>query len=357
MISLSIIYIFEKFIIIRISDIEQFGRNSIFLIGLISFIIQSFKLIIFKKKIAKNKIFLLGGEKNIQDFKDFISPYKNNLNITFINLSRDNLKLLKNQTVLIFEDSSDPEELNYLYRNYLVLNLTILTPCKFCEQYIHKIPIKYLSKKEYQLNEWLIKTDVFQWRFKRFGDIFVGFVLITLTFPILIFSGLLIWIEDQGPIFYFQIRTGLSGKEFKIIKLRTMKKTSEENGAVWAKKNDERITNVGRFLRITRIDELPQLISVIIGDMSLIGPRPERPEIEIILKKNIPFYDLRHSIKPGLSGWAQVNYPYGASINDSKIKLSYDLFYIRNYSFFLDLLIFFKTIKLVLNMKGSQPIK
>ena len=136
-----------------------------------------------------------------------------------------------------------------------------------------------------------------------------------------------------------------------------MKTMSEKNGPVWATKDDNRITKIGSILRKTRIDELPQLLSVLKGDMSLIGPRPERPEIEILLKRNIPYYDLRKVIRPGLSGWAQVNYPYGASLKDSENKLSYELFYIRNYSFWLDLLIFIKTIKLIFNMKGSSPNK
>ena len=134
-----------------------------------------------------------------------------------------------------------------------------------------------------------------------------------------------------------------------------MKNLSEKNGPVWAAKNDSRITNTGKLLRRTRIDELPQLISVLIGDMSLIGPRPERPEIELTLKKEIPFYAIRHKVKPGLSGWAQVNYPYSASVKDSENKISYDFFYIRNYSFLLDLLIFIKTIKTIFIMKGSNP--
>ena len=134
-----------------------------------------------------------------------------------------------------------------------------------------------------------------------------------------------------------------------------MKHQSEKSGPVWASHNDKRITKIGSFLRRTRIDELPQLKSVLFGDMSLIGPRPERPEIEVTLKENIPYYELRKIVKPGLSGWAQVNYPYGASIEDSEIKLSYELFYIRNQSFLLDILIFIKTIKLIINMKGSKP--
>ena len=130
---------------------------------------------------------------------------------------------------------------------------------------------------------------------------------------------------------------------------------SESGKALWASKNDPRVTRVGSILRISRIDELPQLISVLKGDMSLIGPRPERPEIDNILNKEIENYLLRYLIKPGLSGWAQVNYTYGNSVKDSEIKLGYDFYYIQNYSFWLDLLIFFKTIKLVLNLKGSKP--
>ena len=129
---------------------------------------------------------------------------------------------------------------------------------------------------------------------------------------------------------------------------------SEENGATWAISNDSRISKVGKIIRATRIDELPQLISVLKGEMSLIGPRPERPEFDELLYKKIPFYYERYLVKPGLSGWAQVNYPYGASERDSSNKLSYDLFYIENFSFFLDFIIFIKTIKLVINAKGSE---
>ena len=131
---------------------------------------------------------------------------------------------------------------------------------------------------------------------------------------------------------------------------------SERNGATWAISNDSRVSKIGKIIRATRIDELPQLISVLKGEMSLIGPRPERPEFDQLLNKKIPFYYDRYLIKPGLSGWAQVNYPYGASEKDSRNKLSYDLFYIENFSFFLDFIIFIKTIKLVINAKGSEQV-
>ena len=132
---------------------------------------------------------------------------------------------------------------------------------------------------------------------------------------------------------------------------------AEQDGEQWADKSDKRITKVGNYLRKFRIDELPQLILVLSGEMSLIGPRPERPKIDFLLRKYIPYYDLRYSIKPGISGWAQVNYPYGASIEDSKFKLSYDIYYIKNFSILLDFMIFFKTLKLIINGKGSIPNK
>ena len=136
-----------------------------------------------------------------------------------------------------------------------------------------------------------------------------------------------------------------------------MEFNAEKNGPQWSKKNDKRVTKIGRILRNFRIDELPQLICVIRGDMSLIGPRPERSLIDDKLNNSIPYYGIRYSVKPGLSGWAQVNYPYGASLSDSKKKLSYDLYYLRNFSFWLDLLIFFKTIRLVILKRGSIPFK
>jgi len=151
---------------------------------------------------------------------------------------------------------------------------------------------------------------------------------------------------------YRQERSGLFGQRFNILKIRTMSINSESDGAQWAQKNDQRITPVGYWLRRTRLDEVPQLINVLRGEMSLIGPRPEQPDLEKILENKIPNYKLRHWMRPGLSGWAQVNIPYASSIKDSDIKLSYDLFYLRNASLWLDLLILFKTIKIVLKAAG-----
>ena len=177
-----------------------------------------------------------------------------------------------------------------------------------------------------------------------------------MTFPILLISGILIWTTDKGSIIYKQKRVGKGGKEFYIYKLRTMILNAEKSGPKWVSINDRRITFIGKYLRKTRIDEIPQLICVLNGDMSLIGPRPERPELEVDLKTNIDNYELRHLVKPGLSGWAQVNANYAASIEGVQLKLSYDLYYIFNQSILIDFLILIKTIKVVFTAKGSDPI-
>ena len=300
----------------------------------------------------KHYLYISGSDSEINHFTNFSSEFALIKNIKLIKSLRDISNQFGKISVIIFNKNEKYKEIN---KTYPKLEIEKYSPFRWSEKYLNRIPSNYLKSDEYNKNDWIVNSDSFQWRLKRFGDIAISILIIIFSLPLIIIFSLLIWLEDKGPIFYSQIRTGLNGKEFKLTKLRTMKQKAELSGAVWASKYDKRITKIGSFLRRTRIDELPQLFSVLFGDMSLIGPRPERPEIEITLKENIPHYDLRNLIKPGLSGWAQVNYPYGASIKDSEIKLSYELFYIRNQSFLLDILIFLKTIKLVLNMKGSVP--
>jgi len=165
---------------------------------------------------------------------------------------------------------------------------------------------------------------------------------------------LLIKLDSPGPVFFRQERVGEDGKVFTLWKFRSMRKDAERNtGPVWAKAQDSRVTRVGKYLRRTRLDEVPQLFNVLKGDMSLVGPRPERPNFVEELSKTIPFYYLRHSVKPGVTGWAQINYGYGNSVEDAVEKLQYDLFYIKNVSWALDLLVLLHTIKTVLVRKGS----
>jgi len=185
-------------------------------------------------------------------------------------------------------------------------------------------------------------------------DIFLALFGLLATLPITIASGIIIRLESPGPIFYFQERVGLHGKPFKLIKFRSMQSDAEKNGPVWAMKNDTRVTRFGLFIRKTRIDELPQMINVLKGDMSFVGPRPERPVFVDQLTQKIPYYSLRHNVKPGISGWAQVCYPYGASEEDALRKLEYDLYYIKYMSLQMDLWVIFQTVKTVLFQKGSR---
>ena len=161
-------------------------------------------------------------------------------------------------------------------------------------------------------------------------------------------------VGSPGPIFYRQNRLGLGEETFELIKLRSMIRNAEENGPVWADRRDRRVTRIGKWLRLLRVDEIPQMWNVLRGDMSFIGPRPERPEFVRDLKKKIPFYQLRHIVKPGITGWAQINFRYGASVEDSLEKLQYDLYYIKELGYMIDLQILLKTIKVILFGSGAR---
>lgn len=189
-------------------------------------------------------------------------------------------------------------------------------------------------------------------RFKRLFDLVITSVLLLVLSPLMLLVAIAIRLESPGSVFYSQVRTGLNGKTFRVHKFRSMRQDAEKLGAQWAQERDPRITRVGYWLRLSRIDELPQLWNVLKGEMSLIGPRPERPEFDAKLNEAIPYYNMRYLVKPGITGWAQVLYPYGASVEDAYEKLAYDLYYIKNYSLLLDIAIVFKTIRVVLLGKG-----
>jgi lipopolysaccharide/colanic/teichoic acid biosynthesis glycosyltransferase len=191
-----------------------------------------------------------------------------------------------------------------------------------------------------------------QRQLKRAADIAVALILILVTLPLMLLAGLLIWMEDRGPVFFVQSRSGLMGRTFLLYKLRTMREAVPEDPPSWTIRGDARITRIGWFLRRVRLDELPQLVNVLKGDMSLIGPRPELPQLEEQLEARIPHYRKRHWMPPGLSGWAQVCAPYAASVEEAELKLSYDLYYLRHWGTGLDLLILLKTIKTILKAKG-----
>ena len=191
-----------------------------------------------------------------------------------------------------------------------------------------------------------------QAQLKRMADLLVAALLLLLSAPFVLLAALLIWLEDRGPVVYAQQRSGWLGRPFTVYKLRTMTVQPTTAPARWTQPGDQRITWVGCWLRRVRLDELPQLLNVLNGEMSLIGPRPERPELEEELEQRIPHYRKRHWMRPGLSGWAQVCAPYASSIEDSDLKLSYDLYYLRHFSTWLDLVILLRTVKTVLKAGG-----
>lgn len=223
----------------------------------------------------------------------------------------------------------------------------------FCERETGRIELSHLDPS------WMLFSEGFSYSgirdiSKRIFDLAISVVLLAIVWPFMILTALAVFLDDGAPVLYRQTRVGMNGKKFDLFKFRSMRKDAEKNGAVWAKQDDDRITKVGAFIRNTRLDELPQIYNVLKGDMSFVGPRPERPEFVEKLDKEVPFYSERHRVKPGLMGWAQLKYPYGASVEDSSQKLRYDLYYTKNHSFLLDMLIVIQTVEVVLLGKGVR---
>ena len=233
--------------------------------------------------------------------------------------------------------------------------ITITSYLSFWERETRRVNLQALDPS------WLIYSDGFRMGtltnayLKRTLDIVVSGALLLFTLPTLILATIAIRLDSPGPVLYLQERVGKNGKLFTIYKFRTMRADSESGGIPqWAAARDPRITRVGWFLRMARIDELPQIFNVLRGDMSFVGPRPERPFFVDGLSASVPYYAERHRVRPGITGWAQINYVYGASIEDAKVKLSYDLYYIKNYSFFFDLLIILSTAEAVFLKRGAR---
>ena len=281
-------------------------------------------------EVVKNDLKIISKDIRLLDLKSIqTNLYQNDRFSSILYNTEDNIKL---------ESCSDKSK-----------NINLI---QIYEKYLKKIPSK-LIKNEYLNYIYPNKNQRYNLLLKRIFDLIFSILLFIITFPIIFFTAILIKIEDGGPVFYSQIRNGINNKPYKILKLRSMIENAEKDGPQWSSANDNRLTNVGKIIRALRIDELPQLLSVIKGEMSLIGPRPERPFFVEDLSKKIPNYYLRSLLKPGLSGWAQVNYSYGSSLLDAENKLSYDIFYVKNFSIPLDLLIFFKTIRIVFTAKGT----
>jgi len=357
----SSIIIFDQLII----DQKDLLLKDIFIksisnIGFLSLISQSLISILNYKIYDKKNLWIFYGKE--QEYNKFLRELNNHSyhpEINFISATEP-LKINKSKNlkgIIVNENNIiKVDNLDNLY-NIKLSGIEVINLIDWFDKEYHRIPTDFIESNYQLIKKLKSIEDNYHNRIKRLGDIFVSLIIILITLPVIFMVSCLIYLEDKGPIFYTQTRTGLNGKIIKIIKFRSMHVDAEIEGIQWSKNNDKRITRIGRILRALRIDELPQLFCVLFGSMSLIGPRPERPEIEEKLFTKLPYYKSRYILKPGISGWAQVNYHYGASVADTKQKLSYDIYYISNFSFFLDLLIFFKTIKLVLNAKGYKPKK
>lgn len=327
--------------------------------GILFCIISSSSQVLFddwiRRNSKKNNLWtFIGSQNNFHKLQNYLQWSRVPAKLYFAEI--DNLNICSSLQIVVDNYTDyNKSQLDKLL-HFQQTGITIITKYSWCELILQRFPPDLLTEVELLRGEFSMPQSNLQTRIKRLGDVIISLLLLISSFPLIFFSCFLIFLEDGNPIFYSQIRSGLSGKSYRVWKLRTMYRDSEKNGPQWGMKTDPRVTKIGYFLRKFRIDELPQLLCVLNGTMSLIGPRPERPEFDVQLEAELPFYKLRYKMRPGLSGWAQVNYPYGASVKDSANKLSYDLYYLRNASLWLDLLILVKTIRLVFNAQGSIPV-
>ena len=256
------------------------------------------------------------------------------------------VKRRKIETLIIARSLDGSSKLTKGLYQCLPLKINFMDLARAYEILLHKIPIDFVSQTWFLENLSEGEKKIYD-KLKRFFDVVLGALIIGVTSPLWLIFAILIKLEDKGPVFYKQKRVGKDRREFWLWKFRSMKVGAEKGKAVWAEREDPRVTKVGRFLRKTHLDELPQMLNVLKGDISLVGPRPERPEFVKKLEKEIPHYHLRHIIRPGFTGWAQIKFRYGRSLTDAHEKFQYDLYYIKNRSPLIDLGILLKTLQLL----------
>ncbi|MCD4705378.1 sugar transferase [bacterium] len=272
----------------------------------------------------------------------------NEIKIEHINYSIRGNKI---QTIVIDDELLNQKNISDQLFECLKLRLEIIKTTDFYQKFLGKIPVKNINSVWVMNNFNESHKSLFD-LVKNVLDKIFSIIFLTISIIFIPFIVIAIKLDSKGPIFFKQIRTTKNNKTFLAIKFRSMRIDAEKNGPQWASENDPRVTKIGNFLRKSRLDEIPQLINILKGDMSLVGPRPERPEFIKDLKKQISFYDQRLLVKPGLTGWTQINYPYGNTVQDALEKLQYDLYYIKNRSFILDLSIILKTLNTVIKKSG-----
>ena len=326
--------------------------NLVVHVALLGGLILIWRSIYFRKLVTLNpwRIGIFGQPSEVQDLHSLIRSHRHLgfESVTFSTLDSSLPDKIKGHglhvVVLPHMSVSNPELLQVMYAT-LPMGTAYMNFAQAYERFSNKIPLSAINQRWFLSNVAERHDGLYQ-QVKRLIDFTTALLLLVVTFPIWMLIALAIKIEDRGSAFYTQRRVGKNGKLFSIFKFRSMRKDAEAYGAQWAQKKDARVTRVGKFLRASHLDELPQLINVLRGDISLVGPRPERPEFVSRLENEVPHYHVRHLITPGFTGWAQINFRYARSVMDSREKFEYDLYYIKNRSLFLDLLIILKTARL-----------
>lgn len=337
--------------------------EGIILFGIITIFQIAFRYIVIMGVVEKERVVFVGENDYTQDLlesvkKDGQYVFTASLNNTDMKaLGKEIVEMYKTKKFDVLVDFTDKllgdPKLTGKLLQYKLEGLQYYNYLEFYETYENKLPISHLSPKWFLENTGFeIYHNNFNLKAKRLLDLFFAMLIGIFAAPVIILAAIIVKLESKGPIFFIQERIGEGNKKFNIVKFRSMTTDAEKDGPQWASKNDNRVTKFGKIMRATRIDELPQLWNVLRGEMSFVGPRPEREFFIQQLEKEIPYYNLRHTVKPGLTGWAQVMYPYGASVEDAYRKLQYDLYYIKHHSIPFDVKVLLKTVTIVIFGKG-----
>ena len=337
--------------------------EGIILFGIITIFQIAFRYIVIMGVVEKEKVVFVGENDYTEDLLESVK--KDGQYVFVMSLNNTDMKALGKEILELYNTKKfdvlvdftdkllrDPKITEKLLQ-YKLEGLQYYNYLEFYETYENKLPISHLSPKWFLENTGFeIYHNNFNLKAKRLLDLLFALLIGIFAAPVIVLAAIIVKLESKGPVFFIQERIGEGNKKFNIVKFRSMTTDAEKDGPQWASKNDNRVTKFGKIMRATRIDELPQLWNVLRGEMSFVGPRPEREFFIQQLEKEIPYYNLRHTVKPGLTGWAQVMYPYGASVEDAYRKLQYDLYYIKHHSIPFDVKVLLKTVTIVIFGKG-----
>ena len=337
--------------------------EGIVLFGIITIFQIAFRYIVIMAVVEKERVVFVGENDYTEDLLESVKKDGQYVFVTSLNntdmkaLGKEILELYNTKKFDVLVDFTDKllrdPKITEKLLQYKLEGLQYYNYLEFYETYENKLPISHLSPKWFLENTGFeIYHNNFNLKAKRLLDLLFALLIGIFAAPVIVLAAIIVKLESKGPIFFIQERIGEGNKKFNIVKFRSMTTDAEKDGPQWASKNDNRVTKFGKIMRATRIDELPQLWNVLRGEMSFVGPRPEREYFIQQLEKEIPYYNLRHTVKPGLTGWAQVMYPYGASVEDAYRKLQYDLYYIKHHSIPFDVKVLLKTVTIVIFGKG-----